>query len=128
MKAALFIGLGGFLGALCRHGLSTWIGKSSAAGFNTGILVVNVVGCFAFGLIFGIAEASGSLSKELRLFLLTGFLGAFTTFSTFGHDTVTHIKDGNHNHAFGNIALSVGLGLAAAWIGLLLAAQLSKSG
>ena len=127
MKTALYIGLGGFLGALCRHGLSTWIGRSGSAGFNTGILTVNVIGCFIFGLVFGLAEASGSLSKELRMFLLTGFLGAFTTFSTFGHDTVTHFKNGHHTHALGNIALSVCLGLFAAWLGLLLSSLISKS-
>ena len=121
MKAALCIGLGGFIGALCRHGMASWIGRSSS-GFPIGILAVNVAGCFAFGLLFGIVEATGSLGKEARLFVFSGFLGAFTTFSTFGHDTFVHLRSGQFGHAAANVGLSVALGLIAVWAGLSLAA------
>ncbi|HSA31905.1 MAG TPA: CrcB family protein, partial [Candidatus Omnitrophota bacterium] len=78
-----FVGLGGALGALSRYGLSGWVLRwSSSEGFPYATLVVNLVGCLLIGIVWGLSERF-TFHDHLGLFLLTGFLAAFTTFSTF---------------------------------------------
>lgn len=121
MKQLLLVGLGGFAGAVARWGLGSLVDRLLPdARFPHGIFVVNVVGCLAIGLYFGSAGTKPNPSETLRLLFAVGFLGAFTTFSTFSHNTLVLIQDGHPMTAFANIALSVLTGLGAVWLGFVL--------
>jgi CrcB protein len=117
---AFLIFLGGGLGALSRWGLSSGIEKlalkTALHRFPTGILACNLLGCFLIGCIFGhFAQKNSAWAFPL---LVTGFLGGFTTFSTFGRDTFEAFNDGLPAIALLNIFLSVILGVLAVWAGL----------
>ena len=117
---AFLIFIGGGLGAISRWGLSTGIEKLTLKTvlhkFPLGILTCNLLGCFLIGCVFGyFAQKYPAWAFPL---LVTGFLGGFTTFSTFGRDTFEAFNDGLPLVALLNILLSVVLGVAAVWIGL----------
>lgn len=114
----LAIAAGGAIGAVARHALNALVHRRLPLLFPYGILVVNVVGCLAIGLLAG-AVASGrvSLSQPVRSFLFVGVLGGFTTFSSFGLDTLTLARGGASAAAFANVIGHVSLGLAAVWLG-----------
>ncbi len=120
MNALLLVGAGGFVGSIARYLISTNLMKMSTSGFPIGTLMVNVVGCFGIGLL---AAKSDALNHDTRLLLMTGLLGGFTTFSAFGLETITLMKKGEWLFASTNIALSVVLGLAAVWLGMLVMGQ-----
>lgn len=118
LSLSVAVGLGGALGALSR-----WIvGEASARVFGSsfpyGTLCVNLLGSLAFGLLLGIFERNGVESPVLRAALFTGFLGAFTTFSTFSIDSVGLYRLHGGAVALGYIMLSVVGGVALAWLGL----------
>ncbi len=117
----LVILLSGGIGALCRYALSGAIDASrednGAASFPLGIWVANCVGCLLFGLLFALGE--GRLPEVWRLAIFTGFLGSFTTFSTFSWNTLELMKTGQMGMALANVALSVVVGLLAVWGGYL---------
>lgn len=116
---ALLVGTGGFCGAILRYALSGVVQRlAGSSDFPYGTLAVNVSGCLAIGLLAGIADTRQLLDAETRLWLLIGFLGSFTTFSTFGYETLALLRDGALLRAALNVTLQVGLGLAAAWGGL----------
>jgi CrcB protein len=116
MKEALWVGLGGFLGAVARFWVSGLVHRHpEAAGFPWGTLVVNVVGCAAIGLAQGLGEARGLWSPAVRLFLFLGLLGGFTTFSSFAYETLALSRSGELLKAAVNVGLQVSLGLVAAW-------------
>ena len=122
LKTIAALVLGGSFGALSRWGLHTWIDRrTTQTPFPWGILTVNTVGCFLFGFLFALADAKGWLSETARLALFTGFLGSFTTFSTFSWNTLSLLRDGHSGLALGNIALSISLSLLGVWLGLVLA-------
>ena len=115
---ALLAGLGGFLGALLRYLVSGLVYEVLREPlFPYGTLVVNVLGCFAIGLLAGLAEARGLFSPEARVFLLIGFLGSFTTFSTFGYETLQLLKAGELLLAGANVGGQVMLSLSGVWAG-----------
>ena len=112
------VGLGGFLGSVGRYLLSLLVASwSGAARFPYATLAVNVLGCLAIGVLSGLASRSGFLTPSLRLFLITGLLGGFTTFSAFGYETFLLGKDSLGAMALANIAAQIILGLGAVWIG-----------
>lgn len=82
----LYVALGSAVGGVCRYGLSQLIGSVCRVVFPLGTFAVNIIGCFIIGLLFGLIDRGFSLSAEVRLFLITGFCGGFTTFSTFAHE------------------------------------------
>lgn len=86
-------------------------------GFPFGILVVNVLGCAAIGVISGLAESRDLATAELRLFTVVGLLGGFTTYSTFANDGVAMLRDNAFGEAIATVALHVILGFAAVWVG-----------
>lgn len=120
MTRLLAVALGGGAGAVARYLASGWISRwVYPSPFPFGTLAVNAVGSFALGLLVGlVAEPRPWLSPALRLFLSAGFLGAFTTFSTFSVDTLQALRAGEPRIAITNIAVSLGLGLLACWLGL----------
>lgn len=112
--------LGGALGALARYGVTILSTKTYGSVFPVGTLYVNLIGCFMIGLVFGLGELRG-ISPQFRLFFLTGFLGALTTFSTYSLETINNANNGMSNLALVNIAANNIGGLALVKAGLLLA-------
>ncbi len=119
LKAIAYLMLGGSLGALARWGLHFWIDSRLASGtaFPWGILVVNTAGCFLFSWLFGLFENRVWFSDSLQLAIFTGFLGSFTTFSTFSWNTLELLRNGQGGLALLNVGLSIALGMGAVWAG-----------
>ncbi|MCF7990361.1 MAG: fluoride efflux transporter CrcB [Thiohalocapsa sp.] len=109
---------GGALGALSRFWVSNGVYGLFGRDFPWGTLVVNVLGSFAMGFLFVLLLERSMMSPELRAALLVGFLGSFTTFSTFSLETLTLMQQGEMSRALLNIAVSVLVCLLACWIGL----------
>ena len=115
----LLVGLGGFAGAASRYLLGGWIlHHTVAAKFPWSTLTVNVLGCLAMGLLSGLIERLDWFTPHLRLLLLTGLLGGFTTFSAFGLETVYLLRRGEVWIAVAYAVASVLVCVAALWIGL----------
>lgn len=119
MKIILAIGTGSFIGGISRYLLSQFIQSKFLSTFPLGTLGVNIIGCFLIGLVFGLADR-GNLTQEWRLFLATGMMGGFTTFSAFSNETVSMLRDGQLWYASVYIVSSVLLGLIATFIGILI--------
>ncbi len=118
LTSILFVGAGGFLGSVVRFlvsGLTHRLLPFSV--FPYGTLFVNIVGCFLIGIFTGLAELHQVFGPNVRYFLFIGFLGGFTTFSTFGLETVSLARDTGAFKAVMNIGLHLFLGLTAVWLG-----------
>lgn len=111
--------IGGSAGAVARWALHRFVDLRllPGSGFPWGILLVNTLGCLLFGWLFGLLESRGGSSESVRLAIFTGFLGSFTTFSTFGWNTLDLIRQDQVGLAIGNVVASVALGLGAVWLG-----------
>ena len=120
MSQILAIAVGGAAGALARHGVSTAIAAAFGSRFPLGTLVVNVAGSFAMGWLYALFAERMHVTPEMRLLVMTGLLGAFTTFSTFSVETLALIQSGRWLAGAGNVLSSVALCIAAAWLGTLL--------
>lgn len=117
MKIIIAIGTGSFIGGILRYLLSQFVQAKFLSTFPFGTLTVNIIGCFIIGLIFGLTDR-GNLTPEWRLFLATGLLGGFTTFSAFSYETVGLLRDGQLWHAAAYILASVSIGLFVTFIGI----------
>ena len=119
----LAVGAGGALGAMARHALNHVVHQRAlSATFPTGIFIINVAGSFAIGVIAGLLAGNRlHLSHHARTFAIVGFLGGFTTFSSFSLDTLALVREGHHAQAFWNVAGQVGLSLFGVWAGFRLA-------
>lgn len=114
---AFLVGLGGFLGALCRYALSGIVHRGvPQTTFPVGTLAVNLLGCLLIGYLAGLADSRQLFAPELRLFAFIGLLGGFTTFSTFGFETIALARDASYVQAAVNVGLHVVLGLALVWL------------
>jgi CrcB protein len=123
----LILGLGGFLGAISRYLLSEYVQNSfKQSNFPYGTLAVNIIGCFILGLLTHAAGARGLLDAQTRLFLMVGFVGAFTTFSTFSVESASLFQNGHNTAGMLNILGSNLLGLVFVFIGQSLASQIWK--
>jgi CrcB protein len=85
--------------------------------FPYGTLAVNVIGCFIIGFLSQLAETRGVFTNQSRLLVFTGFLGGFTTFSSFGNETINLARDGQMMNALANVGANLILGLLAVWLG-----------
>lgn len=121
-----FIALGGALGAVGRYLVSTWLYDKGDFIFPWGTFAVNILGSFFLGLIYVLGTEKLIISPNVRAFLAVGFIGAFTTFSTFSLETLNIIKDGEFKLALLNVFGSFVLGLLAVWLGTAAAGYLSK--
>ena len=126
MRNLLLVGTGGFLGSVSRYYLSGLvIHATGAPRFPLATLIVNLTGCLAIGLVSGFAEHAHLFSPSTRLFLLTGFLGGYTTFSAFAYETYFLGRESVWAGAILNVALHVVLGLLAVLAGHRLAVVMS---
>ncbi|MEE2709437.1 MAG: fluoride efflux transporter CrcB [Gemmatimonadota bacterium] len=121
MLQVLLIGCGGFIGTIARYGVATMAYRLLGASFPYGTLTVNILGCLLIGFVSIAAEERDMIARSTRLFLTIGILGGFTTFSSFGYETLTLLRLGNIFPAALYVFASVVTGLAAVWLGGVLA-------
>ena len=124
MRTVLLLGVAGALGSMARYGLSAFVGHWTGNAFPWGIFVVNVLGCFLFGAIWAGLSVFHLLDDAARIVLLTGFMGAFTTFSTFLFDSDVMLRNGDWGALALNLVGQIVLGLAALRAGAALAMRL----
>ena len=118
MTNILLVGIGGFFGSILRYLASGYVQQASkSVDFPFGTLAVNLIGCFVIGFLAQLAEARGVFTSEARLFVFVGILGGFTTFSSFGNETLNLARDSQMLGALANIGANVIIGLAAVWLG-----------
>jgi CrcB protein len=123
----LWIAAGGAAGALLRYGLGGLVhGRIPDSTFPWGTLVVNLAGCFIIGGFWVMGDEKSLLGPEMRLMLMVGLIGAFTTFSTFSLETIHLVAAGRWVAAAANVAASVALGLIGVWLGMTLARAVWK--
>ena len=122
LKDVMWVGAGGAVGSALRYLVWRMVGTSG--GFPWATVLVNVTGSLLLGLLAGIY--AGRVGPTMRLAVFFGFLGGYTTFSTFTSETVVLARTGSAAAAFGNVAISLLVGLAAALVGVLLGEQLAR--
>ncbi len=115
---SVWVGVAGFFGAVARYQLDSLISRHARGAFPWGTLVVNLSGCFVLGILFTLSSERLDANPAMRTALTVGFLGAYTTFSTFSLQAVRLTEDGAVALAFGYVAASVAIGLLAAWAGM----------
>ena len=119
MTNVFLVMLGGSIGALSRYGVSLLAVKLFGTRFPWGTLIVNLIGCFFVGLAFALAErGSGIMNPSARLFFVTGYLGALTTFSTYALETTNAISAQNSMSVILNVAANNLLGVALVFLGM----------
>lgn len=119
MEKYLFIGLGGFLGSISRYMLSTALYRAAGESFPYGTLAVNLIGCFIIGVVMVLFQDRYIVQQNVRLFIVIGVLGGFTTFSSFSYETMAMIRAGSISYAVLNSILNLIGCLAATWLGIL---------
>ncbi|MHC1703278.1 MAG: fluoride efflux transporter CrcB [Tenuifilaceae bacterium] len=119
-RLILIVGLGGFLGTVSRFLAARYVQNHIFTAFPFGTFLVNIVGCFLIGILFGLSEKGNVMNSEWRMFLTVGFCGGFTTFSTFANENLVLLRDGNVFYFALYTSLSVFLGLFATYFGNLL--------
>jgi len=118
LLSVFYVAIGGALGSVSRYLLGTWTQSiSKSIDFPYGTLTVNLIGCFVIGFLSQLAEARGAFTPETRAFVFIGILGGFTTFSSFGNDTVNLLHDGETFNALLNIGANVLFGLILVSLG-----------
>ena len=117
MSRIVLIGVAGLMGTLVRYWLSGWADERWGASFPAGTLIVNLLGCLAVGFLFQATEEKYLIDPVLRSAILVGFLGGFTTFSSFGIQTFNLLREGEIFLAGVNVAVSNVAGLILVWTG-----------
>jgi CrcB protein len=120
MQRVILVGLAGLAGTLGRYCLSGLVARRYGETFPWGTLVVNATGCFLTGAIYYLSEERFLISPIFRSMILIGLLGGFTTFSSYGLQTFTLLREGEFGLALLNITLSNLLGLLLIWAGYIL--------
>ena len=117
MYKTISIGLAGLVGTLLRYWLSGFVARHYGETFPWGTLIVNVLGCLVTGAVFNLTEERFLVDPTVRTVILIGLLGGFTTFSSYGLQTFTLLRDGEFALATSNVAVSNLLGLLMVWAG-----------
>lgn len=120
IRLLLLVGTGGFLGTVARFLTSRYFAAYFPSSFPYGTFVVNVVGCFLIGLIYGISEKGNFMSTEWRLILTVGFCGGFTTFSAFAAENMAMLRDTEYFNFFLYTGSSIFIGLLATFAGIMI--------
>ena len=115
-----WISFAGILGTLARYGLAGLMQRVSNAAIPPGTFAVNAIGCFLFGVVWALAEERALISGETRTIILVGFMGAFTTFSTFAFETAQMLRDSEWLMAGGNLLAHNVVGVAFVLFGIAL--------
>ncbi len=124
MWNVLWVGLGGFVGASCRYWVGSWIQQLfNTMWLPTGTMIVNLLGCLLIGMLGRWGEAQQWLNEQMRFLLITGVLGGFTTFSSFGYETLNLLRHRQIGWALLYVGGSIVFGLLAVWFGYNLASQ-----
>ncbi|MFA6450307.1 MAG: CrcB family protein [bacterium] len=119
MPKLFWLALAGAAGTLARYGLVGIVQRGFGQSFPWGTLAVNIIGCLLAGLVWTLAEERNIISGEMRLIVLIGFMGAFTTFSSLILETTGLMKDTEWLRAMGNLTLHNGIGLMAFYVGMI---------
>jgi CrcB protein len=119
MGKYLVVGFGGFLGAIARFWLGGYIGDKMGTRFPYGTIVINCSGSFLIGFIVTVLAERTHWSPNWRYLIPIGFIGAYTTFSTFEYETFRVLQDGELLLAFLNVVVSVVVGFLAVWLGVI---------
>ncbi|WP_433896456.1 fluoride efflux transporter CrcB [Sphingobacterium mizutaii] len=120
IKEAFIIGAGGAVGSVLRYYSGQFISKNYPSQIPLGTLIVNLLGCLLIGILLGYFAKNQGLSNEWKLLLVTGFCGGYTTFSTFAAENISLIQNQQVSQAILYIGLSVLLGLAAVFFGIMI--------
>jgi CrcB protein len=122
MSQAIWIGLAGAVGTLCRYFVGVWAGRALGTTFPYATLIVNVVGCFLIALVFHLATTTSLVSSTLRVTLTTGFIGGLTTYSSFNYETTGLLRE----RAWAAGALNIGSTLVACFVAGLLGLAVAR--
>jgi CrcB protein len=114
----VWVGVAGFFGASSRYLLDGWISRLTGGGFPWGTFVVNLTGCFLVGALTTLLSEKLLSNPSVRIAITVGFVGAYTTFSTFAYESLRQIEGGALATAALNVGASVIVGIAAAWFGV----------
>jgi CrcB protein len=114
----LLVGLGGFFGAAARYIVDGWVSGATGGGFPWGTLVINVSGSFVLGLLFALATERAILPPDIRAPVMIGFIGAYTTFSTWMLESWRLVEEGAILSVMANLGGSIVLGIGAVFLGL----------
>lgn len=121
MNRFLLIAIGAALGANARYLVGLWATHRFGADFPYGTVIVNITGSLILGFLVAWGSAHSGLSPELRLLFAVGFLGSYTTFSSFAVESLQQLESARLSSGLMNIFINNGIGLAAAWVGMVLA-------
>jgi CrcB protein len=123
LKAIILVGIGGGVGSVLRYLTSAFVMRFFHATYPYGTLAVNIIGCFLIGLLMGIVHKQGGAANDMRLLLVAGLCGGYTTFSAFAYENITLIQSGQWFAATAYTVASVIGGLLAVGAGLLITAK-----
>ena len=118
MGRMLLVGFGGSIGSMLRYVVGNYVQQATkSVGFPYGTLTVNIVGCFVIGFFSQLVDTRAIFTAESRAFVFVGLLGGFTTFSSFGNESINLFRNGEDILALANIGVHILLGLGAVWLG-----------